>query len=294
VDPPTPSEIRDGVTRLPDGRRMAYAEWGPLDAPAVVYCHGFPGSRREIRLSAPIAERHGIRARVVAMNRPGYGESTFRRGRTFLDWPQDVAAVADILGIDRFAVLGASGGAPYALACAVTLGNRVTRTGIVVGVAPIEASGMQATPTMTAWSAKRLIRRVQFEVGAAAARWGSRERFMDQVLSSLGEADRRVMERPEVRAWFLEVAREAYARGGRAAAYEARLLRSAWGFDLGEVPPGALLWYAGGDRWVPASAGRWMAERLPGSVFTLWPDHGHFSWAASDEAAVVLESLAAE
>lgn len=117
---------------------------------------------------------------------------------------------------------------------------------------------------------------------------------MAQTMSTLGEPDRRAMERPEVRAWFLGVAREAYARGGRAAAYEARLYRSDWGFDLGEVPPGALLWYGGEDRWVPASAGRWMAERLPGSEFTLWPEHGHFSWAASDEAASVLEALAGE
>jgi len=59
VDPV--SEVRDAVIRLPDGRRMAYAEWGQPDAPVVVYCHGFAGNRREIRLTVPISERHGVR-----------------------------------------------------------------------------------------------------------------------------------------------------------------------------------------------------------------------------------------
>jgi len=142
------------------------------------------------------------------MNRPGHGPSDFRRGRTFLDWPVAVAAVADILGIDRFAVLGASGGA----SCALTLGSRVTRVGIVVGAAPVETAGMRSTPTMTAWSAKRLARRVQFEVGATVLWWGGEERFMEQKMSTLGEPDRRAMERPEVRARFLGVAREASQR----------------------------------------------------------------------------------
>ena len=134
---------------LADGRSLGLAEWGPPDAPLVVYCHGFPGSRLEPSLAQAVVERRAVNARVIAFDRPGYGRSAFLPGRGFLDWPTDMAEAADRLGIDRFSVLGASGGCPYALACASSLGERVTRVGIVAGVGPLEATsgGAVGTPS---------------------------------------------------------------------------------------------------------------------------------------------------
>ena len=97
------------ILDLSDGRQMAYSEWGPRNAPAMFYCHGFPGNHRELELARPVLERTGLHVRVIALDRPGYGMSTFRPGRTFLDWPHDVAEVAELLGIGSFSVLGASG-----------------------------------------------------------------------------------------------------------------------------------------------------------------------------------------
>jgi len=280
---------------LADGRKLAYLDWGEPDAPTVFYCHGFPGNRQELRITLPIVERRALDARLVAINRPGYGPSTFTKRHGFLEWTQDLEEAADRLGIHRFGVLGASGGGPYALAAGHRLGSRVTRIGIVVGVAPVGAPGMRQAPGIALLPTHRAAARFQFEMASLAFRIGRENRVLELALSSerLGEADRAAMARPEMRAWLLRVIKEAYAQGGRAAAAEAGLYRKPWGFDVGEVGTETLLWYGGADETIPVSAGRWLADRLSRSRLTVWPGHGHFTWADSAAAAQVVEAMIA-
>ncbi|MEJ2698283.1 MAG: alpha/beta hydrolase, partial [Desulfuromonadales bacterium] len=83
--------------RLPDGRRLGYAEFGdPLGRP-VLYFHGFPASRLEARLAHEAALRTGVR--LVAADRPGSGLSDFLPERTLSDWPVDVTSLAESLGL---------------------------------------------------------------------------------------------------------------------------------------------------------------------------------------------------
>jgi len=189
-------------------------------------------------------------------------------------------------------VLGASGGSPYALACGRFLGDRVSRIGIVVGTAPIEAPGMSASPAAAVSSANPLIRRLQHAGAALALKSGRHDGFMEQALASMGDVDRALMARTEARAWFLAVAREAFVHGGRAAAYEAGLFALPWGFDIEAVAQPTTLWYGAADRNVPVSAGVWLACRLPRSELVVWPHHGHFTWATSDDAAAVVATTA--
>jgi pimeloyl-ACP methyl ester carboxylesterase len=280
------------VLDLADGRRLGYAEWGSLDAPPILYCHGFPSNRRELDLIQPVLERRQVDALVVALNRPGYGPSTFQPNRRFLDWPRDVAEAADKLGIGDFAVLGVSGGCPYALACGYVLGDRVTGIGIVVGMGPLDAVGMEQATGISGPSAVGLIRRLQFGMAAFSFRKGQEVRFVEQSVATMGHADQEVMARPEVREWFTELMRESFQQGGRAAAHEAGLYRRRWGFDPQEIRARTRLWYGGADQTVPSSTGRWLADRIPGSDYTLWPQHGHFSWMINDEAAGVIAATA--
>jgi pimeloyl-ACP methyl ester carboxylesterase len=106
----------DRTLRLGDGRRLGYAERGDPGGRPLLYFHGWPGARVEARLADEPAKAAGVR--LVALDRPGMGFSDFQRGRTFVDWSADVVEVADALQLDRFAVLGISGGGPYAAACA--------------------------------------------------------------------------------------------------------------------------------------------------------------------------------
>src|SRR5262245_28757373 len=101
---------------LPDGRKLAYAEFGDPDGLPVLYCHGSPGSRLEPLLIGDERLRQaGLR--VIAPDRPGMGGSDFQRGRRLTDWPADVVRLADHLRLPRFAILGNSGGGPFAAVC---------------------------------------------------------------------------------------------------------------------------------------------------------------------------------
>jgi pimeloyl-ACP methyl ester carboxylesterase len=125
---------REGTIDLHDGRGLGYREYGEATGTPIVYLHGMPGSRLD-----PVAldeEYRSLCLRLVAIERPGYGLSTARRTWGLLDWPADVAAVADRLALERFAVLGYSAGGKYAAACAYALPARVTGAAIVSGVGP--------------------------------------------------------------------------------------------------------------------------------------------------------------
>lgn len=118
--------------KLPDGRRLSFMEFGPLKGRPVFYFHGVPASCYEALLvNEDKFNKFGLR--IIAANRPGVGQSDFQSGRAFHDWPKDVLALADHLKLDRFAVLGNSGGAAYVLACALEMPDRLTAAVVVSG-----------------------------------------------------------------------------------------------------------------------------------------------------------------
>ena len=115
--------------RLRDGRALAYAEYGDPNGRPVFYFHGFPSCHLEISLADGTAKRLGVR--LIALDRPGFGESDFKEGRTIPDWADDVKEAAEQLGITRFAVMGVSGGGPYSASCAAKLSSLISRAAIV-------------------------------------------------------------------------------------------------------------------------------------------------------------------
>src|SRR5690349_18581455 len=134
--------LRDSQVRLPDGRTLAYAEYGEADGYPVPFFHGTPGAR----LLRPRALRPGTAgSRIIAVERPGYGRSDFHSGWGMLDWADDVAALADALGLARFALVAESGGGPYAAACAYRLPTRVTALVLFSSLAPWPADRAGAT-----------------------------------------------------------------------------------------------------------------------------------------------------
>jgi pimeloyl-ACP methyl ester carboxylesterase len=263
---------------LRDGRRLGRAEYGAADGAPAFYFHGHPGSRLEPRLADAAAAEAGVR--IVALDRPGYGLSDFQSGRTILDWPRDVEQAADLLRLDTFAVLGSSGGGPYALACAHELPERVTGVGVVSGVGPHEAPG--ATEGM------RWQNRVGFRLGArvpALARLAMRsmerqlrrdpERTVNAVAQAMGAADAEIVRRPEVRELLADVLVEAFRQGSRGPALDVVLLGGPWGFRLGEIRPPVLLWQGEADVLVPPAMGRHLAAAIPDCRGRFYAGEGH-------------------
>ncbi len=273
-----PDEHEADVLVLPDGRGLGYAEYGRSGGEAYFYFHGHPGSRLEARFAASAADAVGVR--VVALDRPGYGLSDDQPSRSILDWPTDVAHAADLLGIARFSVVGASGGGPYALACAYQLPDRVVRAGVISGVGPYDVPGNTR--------GMRWQNRLAFGWGArwpALARLIMRgmrrnvlhrpDRTVEAIAQAMSPVDAEIVRRPEVRALLAADIAEAFRQGIDGAARDVVLLGRAWGFSLREIGPPVHLWQGEADVLVPPAMGRYQAAQIPGCHAEFLPGEGH-------------------
>lgn len=279
--------------RLADERTLACLELGDPGGAPVIYFHGFPGSRLEARLAADAAERLGLR--LLAPDRPGFGESTFLPGRTIGNWAADVAELTDQLGLQRFAVVGVSGGGPYALACAARIPGRLGGVALVGALGPL--AGMRSTRGMVALNrlalalAARSPSMARLAIGLAA-RWVRQrpERFLARMSAGAPAADRAVLTDAGYRAIFGASTAEALRQGGRGVAWELTLLARAWDFRLKEVSVPVRIWQGLADNIVPAAMARRLAGELPTSETHYLPGEGHLSLVARRLDAV-LEDL---
>ncbi|MBI2785775.1 MAG: alpha/beta hydrolase [Legionella longbeachae] len=108
---------------LKDGRQMGFAEYGNPDGQAIFYFHGLPGSRLEAGHLHDVAVANNFR--LIGLDRPGMGLSSYEPKRRTLSWVEDVEDFADSMGINKFSIIGHSGGAPFVAACAYTIPHRL-------------------------------------------------------------------------------------------------------------------------------------------------------------------------
>lgn len=277
---------------LPSGRGLCYAEFGASTGTPVFYCHGFPGSRLEAAIADGVACSAG--ARIIAADRPGFGASDHLPGRAILDWAGDVRDLADHLEVERFSVLGVSGGAPYALACAYALPRRIRATAIVSGLAPPESSN--EVPAMsTAGLGLRFARSLPWAVPALSWLVGMTARHATPLLLAIlsakaPELDRRTLADAGFRAILSASMREAFRGGARGAAADLALLSAPWGFELERVRLPVRLWHGGRDRVVPPTMGRYLERALPACRAIYLEEHGHYS-LVHDSAKQILSHL---
>ena len=267
---------------LSNGRVLGYDEYGPSDGAPLFYFHGTPSSRLEWRLfgGEPLAMHQQLR--VIAIDRPGMGLSDVQVGRRLSDWPADVAALADALGIERFAVLGFSGGGPYAAVCALALPARLTSVAIVSGAGPFLEPGCAEgiNPTSRQYfdlcRNKPLRGRLLLRMMGFMARYAP-NRLLTQSLSALPEADQVVLQQPEAQQWYLRTLQEAQRRGPRGAQQDTALMVGPWEFRPQEIAVPTHLWYGEDDRETPIAMGRYLAAAIPQSQTHFYPGEGHLS-----------------
>jgi pimeloyl-ACP methyl ester carboxylesterase len=276
---------------LPDGRRLAYAEYGMADGRPLLYFHGLPGSRIEARLLHEAAAHLGLR--LIAVDRPGIGGSDYLVGRRISDWPDDVKALTDALGCEHIAILAISGGAPYALACAAKIPERLTAVTIVGGIAPLDGAAFAALRGFSRIGL-RLARLgpvfAQLFVGVCA--WGLRRDALgaiDWVTRHAPPADRAVLTQPRVRCALAESFAEAARRGSRGPSRDLVLLTRPWDFPLADVRIPASLWYGEADTVVPVALGRDLVDRLAACRAHFLPGEGHYSLPVRHAASILAE-----
>ncbi len=127
--------IQTALLRLRGNRFLEYAEYGDPHGTPMFYFHGYFGSCYQAALVDDFAKRKGIR--IIATNRPGIGRSSPSHSKRMTDYAKDIEQLADALGIDSFAIIGASGGGCFALACAQVLPHRVKLAGVFGGIGPL-------------------------------------------------------------------------------------------------------------------------------------------------------------
>jgi pimeloyl-ACP methyl ester carboxylesterase len=262
---------------LKHGRRLGYAEYGDPHGKPVLYFPGTPSSRL---LPPPIEATAAFGARLFVLERPGYGLSDFQKRRQLLDWPDDVASFADSLGLDRFPVVGVSGGGPYAAACAFKLPGRISRAAIAGGVGPTDLPGaIKEMPRLRRWGAgiargaPWLLTKVLW---IAANPQRDPERFFARMVSGNSPVDQGIISRPEVKAMLMENYREATRSGLRGFAQDSIILSNPWGFRPEDITIPVHLWHGEADANVSISAARYLAEVIPNCQARFLPGQGHW------------------
>jgi pimeloyl-ACP methyl ester carboxylesterase len=206
--------------------------------------------------------------RLIAPDRPGIGGSDPSPGRKIAHWADDMAELAGRLGIAQFDVVGVSGGAPYALACARFIPEKLGRVGVVSGVGPVgdvPELNHELAPRVRALFAMARHGGASFGtiarlVGTAARTWPAL--FLDFLALEEPAAERLGSVRLPARAALEAGLREAFRQGHRGPAEDFRLIASPWGFDPEEVRCRVLFWHGEADTIVPVAMGRHLAGRM--------------------------------
>lgn len=253
------------------GRRLAVEEWGVPDGTPVLYAHGTPMSRLARYPDDRLFTDLGVR--LITYDRPGFGGSAPHLGRRVVDAADDIAAIADACGLDRFPLFGVSGGGPHALAFAARHPDRVTRVATLASPAPADAAGLDWTAGMMAGN----------QESAAAARRGRDE--LASYLATAGPtnlatllpaAEQAVLARPEVSRMLAAAYAEAIRPGLDGwVDDELALFRLPWGFDPATVAAPARLWHGDLDTVIPVAHAVWLAGRMPTATLVRGTESAH-------------------
>jgi pimeloyl-ACP methyl ester carboxylesterase len=265
-----------------DGRTLTLAEWGDPDGVPVFFLHGTPGSR--LGGQADASAYADVGARVLIYDRPGYGGSDRFRGRRVVDCVADVSAIADSLGLERFAVNGGSWGGPHSLAVAARLPERVTRAASVMGVAPFDLPGFDWFAGMDAVNIEEIgwAREgedvLSREIERMAAAWLERVAAdpSDPGEVEFSEADRAVLARTERQETMRRMLNEAFRQGVWGYVDDVLSVIQPWGFDVTEIRVPTRVYYGLTDVLVPRQHGEWLAHNVPNAEVVIDEQGGHF------------------
>lgn len=272
------------IIELPDGRELGYAEAGDPDGEPGLVFHGWPNCRTFAAAFDEVGRERGLR--FVAPERPRFGVSDPDPGRRLTDWPADVTALMDHLGIGTAPVLGVSGGGPYALACAAEISERTPRVAVGCGVGPMEAVPVRERGPFTLARHAPGVIRSYLRAEEVAGRYVP-ERLLERRAATAATHDADYW-RGEVGRLLIATAVAArQGHGNEHLVTDLQLYAGSWGFDLCDIDVPVGLWYGRQDRLVPVDAGRYLERAIPTAEAHFYPDYGHVSVVEENESAIV-------
>jgi pimeloyl-ACP methyl ester carboxylesterase len=269
---------RNQTIQLSDGRQLGFAEYGDSKGRPMFFFPGGPSTRLFHHPDDSIAI--SLRTRIIAIDRPGYGLSSYQSGRTLLNWPDDVCELADALKIEHFAVAGISAGGPYVAACAYRIPERVNSATIISSVGPTDSE----TDT------QKLYRKRQIAITLARKTpWLLRpliwllqnprhdpEGYFARTFEESSPPDRAILSQPEIKNMLIQNWMEGTRQGVRGFTREGIIFAHPWGFPLEEISIPVNIWHGDDDASIPFSMAEHLAITIPNSKLRVIPNEGHF------------------
>jgi pimeloyl-ACP methyl ester carboxylesterase len=279
---------------LSDGRILGYAEYGDSLGFPMFYFHG----GQESRLSSQFMDSTTIKLniRLICPDRPGIGLSTFQAKRSFLNWGNDIAQLADSLGLIKYSVVGLSGGAPHVLSCLIADSLRIEKASIISGATPYDyrgsLKGMWFPVKLIHWFAswrddKQLRKFIQNDFESLV---NKPDRRMKQFQKYLPKPDKRLMTDHPGYGWeFIKGSVESYRQGIDGVVQEWKLYVNDWRMDLSTVHFPIALWYGENDKMAPYHRGIYYKNNLPNSTLKVISNEGHFSLIRNHLEEILME-----
>lgn len=275
---------REGSVTVADDRVVTFLDGGDPSGFPVLGLHGTPGCRLSRWPDDTLYASCGVR--YITTDRAGYGQSSRHVGRSVADEAADVLAVADALGLARFAVVGGSGGGPHALACAALLGNRVTRVACQSSLAPLGPGGLAREEWLEGMTPviARELSWAESGTDALVAGMTKQQRTMELALDGdagsmlgegLSESDQAFLRRPEVVDAFSRIISEQAAHGIWGSVDDTLAFVRPWGFPLSDIAIPVKVTHGALDYSAPLRHGQWLAGRIPGAVLEISRTGGH-------------------
>ncbi len=290
----TPPRI-EGRVRVRDGRKLGFAEFGPPDGRPILWLHGTPGARRQIPEEARVAAEE-VGVRFVGVDRPGTGLSTSHLYGNLVEFMGDLEILLDELGFDELAVVGLSGGGPYALATGYAMPDRVKAIGVLGGVAPTRGDeGVSGGLVSLAVRFAPLLPPFRVPLGLAlgalvVALMPVGHQALDVYARFSPPGDREVFAREEIKQMFIDDLSDTNGRL-RAPIDDAILFTRDWGFRVADVRVPVKWWHGDADHIVPLAHGEHCVNLLPDAELFVRPGESHLGGFGA--AAEVLETVLA-
>jgi pimeloyl-ACP methyl ester carboxylesterase len=263
---------------LPDGRKLCYAEYGDPNGTPIFVFHGNPNSRLlwGILPGSPFLPN----VRLIAPDRYGYGRTDYVDGVTTVEsWPDDIVALADHLGIEKFAVFGPSGGGPFALSCAWKIPERLTAVGVFASVGPFNEETKEGLKSMiiALWDKAPKLPGL-FKLQMRFFSWLVRKRpslYIKMILTEFSEKDLETYHRLQIDERNSPDRLEAYRQKGIGTWYDV-MIPANWPIPLNEIKTKVFLWQGEKDESVSPAMGRYIAKHIPDCDAEYIEGEGHF------------------
>jgi pimeloyl-ACP methyl ester carboxylesterase len=269
------------IISLADGAAIALSEYGVPTGEPVFFFHGWPSSRTMAQLTDAAAR--DLNLRIISPDRPGIRDSSFRADRKLLDWPPLLAELADKLRIGRFKIMGISGGAPYTLASAWALPERVRAVAVVSGAPPLaELADRGKLLRLYRWllffyPRHRELLRLSFRAARPFLSIKLPIRLRPALLKLLQPCDAAVMRDIAAFEACFESQRQAWRASADGLMTDAEIYAQPWGFPLEEISVPVRLWHGKKDRSFHWELARDLAARLTNCAPRLVEGEGHYS-----------------